>query len=175
MALTSFGAFFFRFVQLDFQLPIRFKLKYVNAENKEEVPVIVHRAIMGSFERMMAILTEHFAAKWPLWMSPRQVTVVPINSQGPVADYAEHVRRAFHGAHFFAEADLRDMTMQKKVRDAQLNQVNYILVVGDKERENGTVNVRTRANKVKGEHSIEDVIGVLSKERDEKKLESIFP
>jgi len=159
-------------VQLDFQLPIRFKLRYVNSEGKDEIPVIVHRAIMGSFERMIAILTEHFAGKWPLWMSPKQVMVVPIS--GASIEYALSVKKAFHDAKFFVECDVRDMTMQKKVRDAQINQFNYILVVGAAEQENETVNVRTRNNKVCGEKKIAEVLELLSKERAEKLLEGIL-
>jgi len=159
-------------VQLDFQLPIRFKLSYVNAENKEEIPVIVHRAIMGSFERMMAILTEHFAGKWPFWLSPKQIMVVPIS--GSANEYAEEVRCTFRAAKFHVESDLRDMTMQKKVRDAQLSQFNYILVVGEKEKEQKTVNVRTRANKVLGEKKAEELIALLEEERQTKALESLL-
>ncbi|QDZ20434.1 threonine--tRNA ligase [Chloropicon primus] len=159
-------------VQLDFQLPIRFGLKYMNSEGEKEPPVIIHRAIMGSFERMIAILTEHFAGKWPLWMSPKQIMVVPISSA--TNDYALQVKQSFHQAKFFVEADVRDLTMQKKVRDAQLNQFNYILVVGAQEQEHGTVNVRTRNNKVCGEKSISEVLELLSKEREEKMLEGIM-
>lgn len=159
-------------VQLDFQLPIRFKLSYVNSEGKFEVPVIVHRAIMGSFERMIAILTEHFAGKWPLWLSPKQIMVVPISETS--YEYAQEIKAAFHKGGFYVEADMRDMTMQKKVRDGQLAQFNYILVVGEQEKAKGTVNVRTRNNKVCGEKPIAEVLQLLSKEKDEKLLESVL-
>jgi threonyl-tRNA synthetase len=157
-------------VQLDFQLPIRFKLRYQNNEGGYDTPVIVHRAIMGSFERMIAILTEHFAGKWPLWLSPKQVMVVPISAGS--YEYAEEVKKAFHEARFFVENDTRDMTMQKKVREAQLSQFNYILVVGEQEKAKKTVNVRTRNNKVCGEKEIAEMITLLTEERDERKLES---
>merc|ERR1712157_214286 len=104
---------------------------------------------MGSFERMIAILTEHFAGKWPLWLSPKQVMVVPISAGS--YEYAEQVKQAFHQAKFFVEADTRDLTMQKKVREAQLSQFNYILVVGEK--------------------PIADMVALLTEERDERKLE----
>lgn len=156
-------------VQLDFQLPIRFKLEY-QTETGYETPVIVHRAILGSVERMFAILTEHFAGKWPLWMSPRQVMIVPISEAA--GDYANTVRSRFREKRFLAEVDQSSATMQKKVRSAQLAQYNYILVVGEQEKEHGTVNVRTRDNAVHGMHKIEDVIDKLRIERDDRKLVS---
>ena len=160
-------------VQLDFQLPLRFKLSYVNDQNEKEVPVIVHRAIMGSFERMIAILTEHFAGKWPLWLSPKQIMIVPIS--GAANDYALSIKKTFHSARFFVEADVRDLTMQKKVREAQLSQFNYILVVGEKEMEKGTVNVRTRNNKVCGEKPVAEVLAHLTKEKEERSLTGVYP
>lgn len=100
-------------VQLDFQLPIRFNLNYWDEAQQAQRPVIVHRAILGSVERMFAILTEHFAQKWPLWLSPRQVMVVPISSGA--YDYAQAVRKRLRAAKFHVEVDLRDQKMQKKV------------------------------------------------------------
>lgn len=159
-------------VQLDFQLPIRFGLEYKTEEQTAERPVIVHRAILGSVERMFAILTEHFATKWPLWLSPRQVMIVPIAASA--YGYATECKRLVRAAGFHVEADLRDQKMQKKVREAQLSQYNYILVVGDKERETGTVNVRTRDNQVHGEHPLAEVLEVLRRERDERSLVGLF-
>mmetsp|Transcript_3792 Transcript_3792/g.4274 ORF Transcript_3792/g.4274 Transcript_3792/m.4274 type:complete len:725 (-) Transcript_3792:256-2430(-) len=158
-------------VQLDFQLPIRFNLNYT-AETGTERPVIIHRAIMGSMERMIAILTEHFAGKWPFWLSPRQVMVVPIseNSLG----YAKHVREVLYKGGFYADVDASDRKMQKKVREAQLAQYNYILVVGDSEAAAGTVNVRTRDNHVHGMHSIGSVLSILAQEKSTRAKESIF-
>ena len=100
-------------VQLDFQLPIRFNLNYWDDAQQAQRPVIVHRAILGSVERMFAILTEHFAQKWPLWLSPRQVMVVTISSGA--YEYAQSVRKRLRAARFHVEVDLRDQKMQKKV------------------------------------------------------------
>jgi threonyl-tRNA synthetase len=100
-------------VQLDFQLPIRFNLQYWNEEQQPLRPVIVHRAILGSVERMYAILCEHYAQKWPLWLSPRQAMVVPISAGA--YEYAEDVRKQLRAVKFHVEADLRDQKMQKKV------------------------------------------------------------
>jgi threonyl-tRNA synthetase len=137
-------------VQLDFQLPIRFDLKYTT-DSKEEGkqfsrPIIVHRAMLGSVERMFAVLCEHWAGKWPLWLSPRQAMVIPIHKD--FGDYADGIRQKLHDAGFYADVDLSKATFQKKVRNAQIAQYNLQLVVGASEVENGTVNIRTRENKV---------------------------
>lgn len=159
-------------VQLDFQLPIRFNLEYVADDGSYVRPVIVHRAILGSVERMFAILTEHYAGKWPLWLSPRQVMVIPISESS--YEYAAEVRGRLHAAGLYADSDASDRKMQKKVRDAQLAQYNYILVVGEQERVNGTVNVRTRDNQVHGMHTIEAVMEVLVTEKRSRSLVSMF-
>lgn len=153
-------------IQLDFQLPIRFNLSYVSETGDKKRPVIIHRAILGSVERMIAILTENCAGKWPFWLSPRQVMVVPV---GPsLNDFANEVRDRLHQAGFMSESDTDDGdTMNKKIRNAQLAQFNFILVVGEKEKTSGTVNVRTRDNKVHGEVSIEELIQKFEKLRRE--------
>uniref|UniRef100_A0A8C0I931 threonine--tRNA ligase n=1 Tax=Bubo bubo TaxID=30461 RepID=A0A8C0I931_BUBBB len=137
-------------IQLDFQLPVRFNLTFTR-------PVIIHRAILGSVERMIAILTENYGGKWPLWLSPQQVMVVPV---GPTCDeYAQKVRQHFHDAGLMADVDVDPgCTLNKKIRNAQLAQYNFILVVGEKEKASGTVNIRTRDNKVHGERTIADTM-----------------
>ncbi|KAL6782374.1 TST1 [Auxenochlorella protothecoides x Auxenochlorella symbiontica] len=159
-------------VQLDFQLPLRFGLQYVAEDGGFQVPVIIHRAVLGSVERMFAILTENFAGRWPLWLSPRQVMVVPISDSS--YDYALEVRDAVRGAGFHVEVDLADRKMQKKVREAQVAQFNYILVVGAAEREQRTVNVRTRDNQVHGQRQLDDVLRVIGEEREARSLTSLF-
>merc|ERR1739844_434416 len=131
-------------------------------------PVIIHRAILGSVERMVAVLTENFGGKWPFWLSPRQAMVVPVGL--PFNSYAKEVSDMMRAKGFCVEADTDDgNTMNKKVRNAQLAQYNFIFVVGEKERENGTVNIRTRDNKVHGEKSI-DQVKELFKELSEKRI-----
>ena len=159
-------------VQLDFQLPIRFNLEYVDESGAGVRPVIVHRAILGSVERMFAILTEHFGGKWPFWMSPRQVMVVPI-SEGS-NEYGLEVKAACRAAGLHVDVDLIDRKMQKKVREAQVAQYNYILVVGEKEREEKTVNVRTRDNHVHGMHTLDAVLKVMLEEKTSRSLVSLF-
>lgn len=153
-------------IQLDFQLPIRFNLNFIDDTGEKKRPVMIHRAILGSVERMIAILTENCAGKWPFWLSPRQIMVVPV---GPSVDeYANEVRDRLHNAGFMAESDTdAGDTMNKKIRNGQLAQFNYILVVGDKEKQGGTVNVRTRDNKIHGEVTVDELIAKLEKIRSE--------
>ncbi|KFZ47626.1 putative threonine--tRNA ligase 2, cytoplasmic, partial [Antrostomus carolinensis] len=150
-------------IQLDFQLPIRFNLTYVGKDGDDKKrPVIIHRAILGSVERMIAILAENYGGKWPFWLSPRQVMVVPV---GPTSEeYARQVCSEFFEAGFMSDVDLdRSCTLNKKIRNAQLAQYNFILVVGEKEKANNAVNVRTRDNKVHGEISVCSAIEKLKK------------
>ncbi|XP_063905783.1 threonine--tRNA ligase 1, cytoplasmic isoform X1 [Zophobas morio] len=144
-------------IQLDFQLPIRFNLSFVSESGEKKRPVIIHRAILGSVERMIAILTESCGGKWPFWLSPRQAMVIPV---GPTYDeYAQHVQKKLHEAGFMAEVDTdAGDTMNKKIRNAQLAQFNFILVVGEKERSSNTVNVRTRDNVVHGEIAVDGLV-----------------
>ncbi|XP_053984296.1 threonine--tRNA ligase 1, cytoplasmic isoform X2 [Hylaeus volcanicus] len=162
-------------IQLDFQLPIRFNLSYVNETGEKTRPVIIHRAILGSVERMIAILTESYAGKWPFWLSPRQAMVIPVSPQHN--DYAFQVKDKLWNAGFMAEVDTdASDTLNKKVRNAQLAQFNFILVVGENELNANTVNVRTRDNVVHGEVGVGDLIEKfkLFKERKDKNCEEKF-
>ncbi|GAA6058628.1 hypothetical protein JCM10212_004039 [Sporobolomyces blumeae] len=138
-------------IQLDFQLPQRFELSYRSAEgggdagqteNKLLRPVMIHRAILGSVERFTAILTEHFAGKWPFWLSPRQVVVIPVAA--PHKEYAKEVAQMLWDAGLYADADLSDSTLPKKVRNGEIAQYNFIFVVGSEEMDSRSVNVRNR-------------------------------
>lgn len=119
-------------------------------------PVMVHRAMLGSVERMAAVLTEHFGGKWPFWLSPRQALVVPVAHS--FVDYAREVQQRLHDAGFYADVEESNKTLNKKVREGQLAQYNYILVVGGQEAEQKTVNVRTRENEVKGMKSLDECV-----------------
>jgi len=144
-------------IQLDFQLPLRFGLKYSGNDGTLKTPVIVHRAILGSLERFIAIITENFGGKWPFWLSPRQVVVLPVSDV--VNSYATKVRDDTHAAGFQVDLETDSgLTIQKKVRNAQVDQYNFILVVGKEEEAHGTVNVRTRDNKVHGEMSLQQLL-----------------
>ena len=130
-------------IQLDYQMPERFDLKYIGADNAEHRPVVIHRAIFGSFERFVALLLEHFAGAFPLWLSPVQVAVLPIADRH--LDYGRSVRDRLLAAGVRVELDERQEKIGYKIREAQLQKIPYMLVVGDKEVADGTVAVRSRA------------------------------
>ncbi|RKP13158.1 hypothetical protein BJ684DRAFT_20334 [Piptocephalis cylindrospora] len=165
-------------IQLDFQLPERFNLQYRSADsdpnNPFSRPVIIHRAILGSVERQMAILTEHFVGKWPFWLSPRQVMVVPVAAA--FYDYADRVRSTLHEAGLYVDVDNGENTLNKKIRNAEIAQYNFILVVGQDEEETGSVNVRSRddvGTKAKGQtQALDDVLGKMVELKKSKALES---
>ncbi|EPQ51912.1 threonyl-tRNA synthetase [Gloeophyllum trabeum ATCC 11539] len=134
-------------IQLDFQLPERFNLKYRSGDeapnpDKPTRPVMIHRAILGSLERFIAIITEHFAGKWPFWLSPRQVLVIPVSV--PYKEYASQVARHLSSLGIFADVDNGENTLPKKIRNGEIAQYNFILVVGQDELDNHSVNVRNR-------------------------------
>ncbi len=139
-------------VQLDYQLPARFNLTYVGADNAEHQPVVIHRAIFGSFERFIGILIEHFAGAFPLWLAPLQVTVLPIADRH--AEFARTVRDELRAAGLRVDLDERQEKIGYKIREAQLQKVPYMLVVGDREVAEGTVSVRTRTGGDQGAATI---------------------
>ena len=130
-------------IQLDYQLPERFDLKYVGADNAEHRPVVIHRAIFGSFERFMALLIEHYAGAWPLWLAPVQMVVLPLADRH--IEWAREVQSTLAGAGLRVEIDERVEKIGYKIREAQLQKVPYMLVVGDREVEERTVAVRGRS------------------------------
>ncbi|MFQ5474788.1 MAG: threonine--tRNA ligase [Candidatus Nanoarchaeia archaeon] len=144
-------------VQLDFAAAERFGLAYTDNDGKENKDVfVIHRAPLSTHERFIAFLIEHYGGKFPLWMSPVQVRILPIADRH--RDFADKVRKQFFDAGIRVELDSRTETISKKVREAQIEYVNYIIVVGDKEIENKTVNVRTRDNQVHGEKKPADLL-----------------
>ncbi|MGM5481592.1 MAG: threonine--tRNA ligase [Nanobdellota archaeon] len=143
-------------IQLDFQMPEKFDLTYEGQDGTKHRPVMIHRAIYGSFERFLGILVEHYAGKFPLWLSPNQVRILPIADRH--AEYAGKLRERMKERGLRVEVDDRSESTKKKVRDAQLQQYNYILVVGDKEIEDDTVTVRTRSNEIRGTEKADDFI-----------------
>ncbi len=155
-------------IQLDFQMPEKFDLTYEGKDGFRHRPVMLHRTLLGSVERFMGILLEHFAGKLPLWISPVQVKILPISERHN--DYAIGIRDSLKQQGFRVEMDLRSETANKKVRDAQVEKVNYILVIGDREQEAGTVNVRTRSGEVKGTKKLDEFIKELLAEVKEKKI-----
>jgi len=130
-------------LQLDFQMPERFGLEYVGADGEKHRPAMIHRTVFGSLERFIAILTEHYGGAFPLWLAPVQVIVLPITDR--VHGYAQSVTDALTEAGFRVEADFRNEKVGFKIREAQLQKIPYMLVLGDKETESGLVTVRERA------------------------------
>ncbi|PIN87193.1 threonine--tRNA ligase [Candidatus Woesearchaeota archaeon CG10_big_fil_rev_8_21_14_0_10_44_13] len=148
--------------QLDFNLPERFSTQYEGADGKKHQAVMIHRAVLGSLERFMGVMIEHYAGNFPLWLSPVQAVILPIADRHH--EYCENVKKGFFEAGIRVELDARAESTPKKVRDAQMQHINYILVVGDNEVKNGTVNVRTRDNKVHGEKKADAFLEQMKKE-----------
>ena len=134
-------------VQLDMSLPERFDLSYIGKDNEKHRPIMIHRVIYGSIERFFGILVEHFAGKFPLWLSPVQVAILAINDE--LVSYANSVKTEFEEQGLRAEVDSRTESLNKKIRDAQLNKIPLILTIGGKERESNTLSVRTLDGKVR--------------------------
>jgi threonyl-tRNA synthetase len=143
-------------IQLDYQMPERFDLKYIGADNTEHRVVVIHRAIFGSFERFIAILIEHHAGAFPLWLAPLQAVVLPIADRH--LGYAGSVREQLTAAGLRAKVDERQEKIGYKIREAQLQKVPYMLVVGDREAAESTVAVRTRSGGDQGSSSLSDFI-----------------
>lgn len=153
-------------IQLDFIMPERFGLKYTDADGKEKTPVMIHRAIVGSPERFMGVLIEHYAGAFPVWLSPIQVAVLPIGEN--------HLGYARSTAASLRETDIRveimeNETLGKRIREAEMKKIPYILIVGDKEKSDGTVSVRRRSKGDEGAMLREDFLAKLTKEIKERK------
>lgn len=159
-------------IQLDMSLPRRFELEYTAKDGSRKRPVMIHRAIYGSLERFFGILIEHFAGKFPLWISPRQTRILTVADRH--IPYANELKTLLKGKGLNVEIDETNESVSKKVRAAQLAQVNYILTIGDKEVENQTINVRTRDNVVHGEVDLESFTKKLSEEISQKMLTSPY-
>ncbi len=135
-------------IQLDYQMPERFDISYIGADGEKHRPIMIHRVAFGSVERFIGILTEHFAGAFPLWLAPGQVRVIPISENQH--DYADTVTRQLEAAGLRVECDLRNEKMGYKIREAQVQKIPYMLVVGDKEKADGTVSVRARKDGDRG-------------------------
>jgi threonyl-tRNA synthetase len=149
-------------IQLDYQMPERFDLKYIGADNHEHRVVVIHRAIFGSFERFIAILIEHYAGAFPLWLAPVQAIVLPISDRHLA--YAASVRDRLVAAGLRGELDERQEKVNFKIREAQLQKIPYMLVVGDREAAEGTVSVRERAGGDKGATPIDSFLAAAREE-----------
>lgn len=154
-------------IQLDYQMPQRFDLKYIGADNQEHRPVVIHRAIFGSFERFIAMLIEHYAGAFPLWLAPVQMAVLPLADRH--VEWAETVRERLAGAGFRVTVDARVEKIGFKIREAQLQKVPYMLVLGDREVAEGLVAVRSRAAGDQGARSLDDFLAAVQTEQAERR------
>ena len=149
-------------IQLDYQLPGRFNLEYTGEDGQKHCPVMIHRVVFGSIERFIGILTEHFAGAFPTWLTPVQVEIIPITERAH--EYARQLKAKLDEAGVRSEADYRSEKMNYKIREAQLQKIPYMLVVGDKEVENGTVSVRARKESKGGTMSADEFVAQILEE-----------
>jgi threonyl-tRNA synthetase len=160
-------------IQLDYQMPARFKLTYVGADNAEHTPVVIHRAIFGSFERFIALLIEHYAGAFPLWLAPVQATILPIADRH--LDYAREVRQRLVEAGLRVELDERQEKIGYKIRGAQLHKVPYMLVIGDREVTESAVAVRHRTDGDLGSQTVDAFIQTAAAEVRSRHREAANP
>ncbi|MBP2069228.1 threonine--tRNA ligase [Anaerococcus nagyae] len=159
-------------IQLDFQLPQNFDLTYIDEHGEKQRPVMLHRALLGSVERFIGVLTEHFAGRFPLWINPEQVVIIPVSDK--FLDTAEGLEKQIKEAGFRVSVDKRSEGVGYKIRQAQLMRANYMLVVGEKEEESKLLTVRNRDGEETPEISLENLIEKLSEERDSKSVNPAF-
>jgi len=153
-------------IQCDFALPERFDLKYIAEDGKERRPIMLHRVILGSLERFMGALLEHFAGALPLWLAPTQCVIIPVSEKsGP---YAATVAEELKSADIRVSVDFRNERLQKKIRDAEMEKIPYMVVVGEKEAQERTVSVRSKAEGDIGKKGIEEFVQMISREITEK-------
>ncbi len=141
-------------VQLDYQMPERFDLSYTGADNSEHRPVMIHRALLGSFERFIGILIEHYAGELPLWLAPVQAIVLPVSDR--FNDYGASVREELAGEGLRVELDDRGESVGRKIREAELRKIPYMLIVGERESEARTVSVREHREGDTGEEAVNE-------------------
>lgn len=151
-------------VQLDFQMPEKFNCQYIGEDNKYHIPIMIHRAIYGSLERFMAILIEHYAGDFPLWLAPIQAKILPISDKH--LPYAEHIKQQFQQVGIRIEIDERIEKIGLKIRDAETEKIPFMLIIGDQEIENGAVSLRRRGEGNLGQMSVMDALDKIIKEKN---------
>lgn len=156
-------------IQLDFQMPQSFELTYVDENGEKQQPVMSHRALMGSMERFFGILVEHFAGKFPLWLAPVQVKVLPISEK--FHGYAEKITDELKAKGIRAEFDERNEKIGKKIRDAQMERINYMVIVGEKEESDDVISVRSRDGEERSALKLDDFVAELKEEIASKKID----
>ncbi|MCF7851832.1 MAG: threonine--tRNA ligase [Simkaniaceae bacterium] len=159
-------------IQLDMSLPERFDLEYTDSDGQAKRPIMIHRALYGSIERFFAILIEHFAGRFPLWLSPRQICFIPVADRH--VTYAKHLASTLKSHGLICDVDDSNESVSKKIRNAQMLQFNYMLTIGDQEIESKAINIRTRENIQVGAMSLESFISQIKEELQTKSLVSLF-
>lgn len=154
-------------IQLDFQLPQRFELEYIGRDGEKHRPIVIHRVIFGSIERFIGILIEHFAGKFPVWLAPVQVKVLPISDK--FMDYSNEVMDKLRKAGIRCEIDARNEKTNYKIREARNERVPYMIIIGEKEKTRGDISVRSRKNGEEGSISLREFITRVQKENKDKK------
>ena len=149
-------------IQLDFQIPKKFKVKYIDKDGKQKTPVVIHRVIYGSLERFMGILIEHYNGAFPVWLAPVQVAVLTISDKQQ--DYAMELVKKLQCEDIRVEIDKHNQTVGAKIRDAQIAKIPYMIIIGDKEIKQNTINIRTRNEKIVGEMSPEKFISLIKED-----------
>lgn len=147
-------------IQVDFQIPERMRLEYIDKEGKAQRPVMIHRAILGTFERFVGIITEQYRGAFPVWLSPIQVIILPLSDK--FIDYAQKVEADLKSANIRVEVDQRNETLQSKIRDATLQKIPYLLIVGEKEEKAVSIAVRTREGKNLGQMTHQEFVAKIS-------------
>ena len=158
-------------IQLDFQLPQRFELEYIGQDGEKHRPIMIHRVAFGSIERFIGILIEHFAGAFPTWLAPVQVKILPISDK--YSDYAEKVRKTLDDAGIRVELDTRSEKIGYKIREAQTQKIPYMVIVGQKEEEEGVISVRSRFLGDEGSKNIEDFIADMKKEISDRTVRKV--
>jgi len=149
-------------VQCDFALPERFNLRYVDKNGKEKKPIMIHRVILGSIERFMGALIEHYAGNFPLWLAPVQVCIIPITDKQN--EYAEELKKKLQAANIRVTIDAREEKMQKKIRERELDKIPYLLIIGEKEMKNSKISIRSKSDGNLGEQNLDDFIKTVKEQ-----------
>ena len=151
-------------VQLDFQLPSRFNITYIDKNGEKKTPIMIHRAIFGSFERFIGIITEHYAGAFPFWLAPVQIRILSLSENE--VEYASKIKDQLKELDYRVETDFSDDKIGYKIREAQLQKVPYMIVIGKNEVQNNTISVRARDGKKYDGISLEEFESIISKEME---------
>jgi len=154
-------------IQFDFNLPSRFNMEYYGSDGKKHTPFMIHRALLGSLERFIGVLIEHYAGAFPFWLSPVQIWIIPIGSSH--RKYAEKIAKQFSELSYRVEVKDENETVSKKIREGEIQKIPYLLVVGDKEMKNKSIRIRKRGKGDVGMVKLDKFLKEIKKEAEEKK------